>query len=137
MQVADIYDTAKRSALMARVRGDGNRATELRLITILRASSITGWRRKQPLLGRPDFVFHRERVVVFVDGCFWHGCPQHASRPSSNRAFWRKKLGRNKVRDRLVSRTLRMKGWRVLRIWQHELREQAKVARRVSSALSG
>jgi DNA mismatch endonuclease (patch repair protein) len=121
--VADIYDTSKRSALMSRVRGAGNRATELRLIEIFRATSITGWRRKQPLPGRPDFVFRRERVVVFVDGCFWHCCPKHGSLPITNRSFWRKKLEGNVARDKLVSCALRKCGWRVLRVWQHELKK--------------
>jgi len=71
---------------------------------------------------RPDFVFHARRIAVFVDGCFWHGCPQHATRPKHNASFWRKKLAANRDRDRLVTRTLRARGWRVLRIWEHELR---------------
>jgi DNA mismatch endonuclease (patch repair protein) len=59
---------------------------------------------------------------MFVDGCFWHSCPQHATKPKNNAVFWRKKLAANKSRDLLVSRTLRKAGWRVLRIWEHELR---------------
>jgi DNA mismatch endonuclease (patch repair protein) len=58
-----------------------------------------------------------EAVAVFVDGCFWHGCPKHATKPANNRAFWKKKLAGNKTRDRLVNRTLRRAGWRVVRIW--------------------
>src|SRR6266481_5319183 len=112
--MADIYDSAKRSAIMSSVRGTGNRSTELRLIAIFRAFSITGWRRKQPLPGRPDFVFRRERVVVFVDGCFWHGCPRHATMPANNRTFWQRKLAGNAARDRAVTRSLRKPGWRVI-----------------------
>ena len=70
---------------------------------------------------RPDFVFRKQRTVIFVDGCFWHGCPKHATRPANNRVFWRRKLAGNKTRDRVVTRTLRAQGWRVLRIWEHEL----------------
>ena len=73
------------------------------------------------MLGRPDFVFRRLRVAVFVDGCFWHACPVHATRPKNNAAFWRKKLAANQARDRFVTRALRRAGWRVLRIWEHEL----------------
>jgi DNA mismatch endonuclease (patch repair protein) len=61
------------------------------------------------------------RVAVFVDGCFWHGCPRHRSLPASNVIFWLQKLRRNRDRDKLVSATLRSKGWTVVRIWQHEL----------------
>ncbi len=81
---------------------------------------------------RPDFVFPKLRLAIFVDGCFWHGCPKHETRPQNNAAFWRKKFARNKARDRLVTRTLRQNGWRVLRIWEHELarkREARLVAR--------
>jgi DNA mismatch endonuclease (patch repair protein) len=120
---------------MSRVKGRGNKATELRLIEIFRAHAITGWRRHAPIFGRPDFVFPKERVAVFVDGCFWHGCPIHGSIPASNRPFWRKKLYRNRERDNLVGRELRQLGWRVLRIWQHELAHSAKVERKVKKFL--
>jgi hypothetical protein len=59
--------------------------------------------------------------VIFVDGCFWHGRPRHATQPKNNRAFWQRKLAANKTRDRVVTRTFRAQGWRVLRIWEHEL----------------
>jgi DNA mismatch endonuclease, patch repair protein len=71
---------------------------------------------------RPDFVFRQVRLALFVDGCFWHGCPRHATKPRNNRAFWRKKLAGNKKRDELVTRTLRHAGWRVVRIWECTLR---------------
>jgi DNA mismatch endonuclease Vsr len=88
----DIYSQDKRREIMSRIRGAGNRATELRLIAIFKAASITGWRRKQSLQKRPDFVFREQRVAVFVDGCFWHGCPTHGRRPATNTEFWDKKL---------------------------------------------
>ena len=119
--MADIYPKAKRSEVMSQVRGTGNRSTELRLIEFLQAASISGWRRNQLLFGRPDFVFPKHRIAVFVDGCFWHGCPHHASMPVTNRVFWENKLDRNKARDRLVTRILKKEGWRVIRIWQHDL----------------
>ena len=75
---------------------------------------------------RPDFVFPKSRTAVFVDGCFWHGCPKHATKPKSNAAFWRKKFAANKARDRRVNRMLRAAGWQVLRVWEHELRRSRK-----------
>ena len=71
---------------------------------------------------RPDFVFRAARLAVFVDGCFWHGCPRHGTRPKGNAAFWRRKFAANRARDRRVNRALRRAGWRVLRIWEHTLR---------------
>jgi DNA mismatch endonuclease (patch repair protein) len=70
---------------------------------------------------RPDFVFPKLRLAVFVDGCFWHGCPLHATQPRQNAKFWKEKIAANQTRDRLVTRTLRARGWRVLRVWEHEL----------------
>jgi DNA mismatch endonuclease, patch repair protein len=136
--MADIYSLRKRSELMSRIRGKGNRATELRLIAIFRRFSISGWRRTQRLPGRPDFVFRHRRLAVFVDGCFWHGCVKHRTLPITNRSFWRKKLERNIARDRLVNLTLRRNGWRVLRVWQHELRRknETRLLKRIERVLS-
>jgi len=72
-------------------------------------------------LGRPDFVFPARRLAVFVDGCFWHGCPRHGTMPKGNRSFWRAKITRNRERDREVGAELRRLGWKVLRVWEHEL----------------
>ena len=119
--MADIWDKEKRSKVMSLVRSHGNKATELRLIGIFRVIGISGWRRHQPVFGKPDFVFRKLRLAVFVDGCFWHSCPKHSTKPKCNRVFWEKKLTANKERDRLVNRTLRRKGWKVVRIWEHEL----------------
>jgi len=69
---------------------------------------------------RPDMVFTRQRVAVFVDGCFWHSCPVHATVPKSNRDWWVAKLERNVVRDRETDDLLRVLGWTVLRFWEHE-----------------
>lgn len=120
--MADVFTPAKRSQVMSRIRGRGNRDTELALVKLLRQHRVTGWRRHLPIVGRPDFVFRSQRVVVFVDGCFWHGCPKHCNMPSNNRAFWEKKLTANVKRDRRVTRHLRSNRWRVIRIWEHDLR---------------
>lgn len=106
---------------MSNVRSRGNKRTELALVAIFRRHRITGWRRNRSVFGKPDFVFPKHRIAVFVDGCFWHGCPKHSTIPETNRKFWRGKLNRNKKRDRLVNRTLRAAGWKVIRIWQHDL----------------
>lgn len=69
---------------------------------------------------RPDLVFPRAKVAVFVDGCFWHGCPRHGTMPRQNQEFWSEKIARNKARDARVTRALRRQGWQVVRIWEHE-----------------
>jgi DNA mismatch endonuclease (patch repair protein) len=137
--MADVFTKSKRSEVMSRIRGSGNRDTELRMIALLRASGIRGWRRDQKLFGKPDFVFRRERVVVFVDGCFWHGCPKpkHAPLPKNRSDWWEAKLGRNKERDQLVTRTLRNAAWRVIRVWECDLstKRQHYPIKRIRTAL--
>lgn len=134
--MADVFDTTKRSQIMAAVRSRGNLSTEIRLLTIFREHRITGWRRQFPLFGKPDFVFPKQRLAVFVDGCFWHGCPRHGTIPESNSYFWLKKLDRNKARDRAVNRELRRQGWRIIRLWQHEFKNPNKVTRKVQRWLT-
>jgi DNA mismatch endonuclease, patch repair protein len=135
--MADIFTTAKRSEIMSKIRGHGNRATEAVFIKILRMNRIVGWRRQANIFGKPDFVFMRPRIAVFIDGCFWHGCPKHSSQPTSNHAFWKNKIKKNKDRDRLVTRTLKRSGWRVIRIWQHDLvrKREEYCAKRIIQAL--
>ena len=79
------------------------------------------------LVGRPDFVFRQSRLAIFIDGCFWHTCPYHGRQPDSNKRYWSKKLSRNKDRDAFVSKALKGLGWRVVRIWEHELRKESLV----------
>ena len=136
--MTDVFTKAKRSEVMSLIRGKGNKDTELRLIQFFRRQRITGWRRGWPIPGKPDFVFPKIKLVVFVDGCFWHGCSKHGTQPKNNGAFWFKKLTSNRVRDRLVTRTLRQQGWHVLRIWEHELakRSEPRLQRRFSRFFS-
>ena len=103
---------------------------------LFRRHHITGWRRRQSIFGKPDFVFPKLKLAVFVDGCFWHCCPKHCNRPANNAAFWRRKLDANRQRDRLVGRTLRKMGWQVLRVWEHELerQNQKRLVRRIARA---
>lgn len=135
--MADIFTQSKRSKVMSLIRGTGNKGTEHALLILLRNARLTGWRRHLPLPGRPDFAFLKHKVAIFVDGCFWHGCPKCYTRPKTNRAFWDKKREDNMARDRRVSRELRTRGWKVIRIWEHALKKspQACIAR-VRRALS-
>lgn len=170
----DVFSKRKRSEVMARIRSRGNRDTELALAKILRAHGVSGWRRhfqiRISVFGfrifkvKPDFVFPKQRVAVFVDGCFWHGCPRHSPltrwlrkssmpvRAGSRRGagagrtgkeFWRQKLADNRARDRAVNRALRRAGWCVVRVWEHTLqsaardpRQAARLGRRIHQALN-
>lgn len=111
---------------------------ELRLGSALHRQGYR-YRRDFPVVAggvrvRPDFVFTRARVAVFVDGCYWHGCPQHGLMPKANAEYWRGKLERNRQRDLLVNAALQDAGWTVLRFWEHEDPDEA--AERVAEAIS-
>lgn len=133
--MADVWPIAKRSEVMGLIRSNGNAETELQFIKLLRKHHISGWRRRQPLLGKPDFVFPKERVAVFVDGCFWHGCPKCYRRPKSHQKYWDAKVARNRARDRFVSKELKKGGWSVVRFWHHQLANDKLVALRLAQAL--
>ena len=134
--MADVFSKRRRSEILASIKGHSNAATELRFVRELRAHRIKGWRRRYPLFGKPDVVFPVERLCIFIDGCFWHGCPLHWSSPRTNADFWTAKVRRNQARDHAVRRELVSRGWRVMRIWQHELRKPGAVLRRVHRALA-
>jgi DNA mismatch endonuclease (patch repair protein) len=134
--VADVFTKKKRSQVMAAIRSRGNKDTELKLAAILRAAGITGWRRHQAVPGHPDFIFRRERLALFVDGCFWHGCRWHCRMPVGNRPYWQQKITRNALRDQTTNKLLRQRGWRVLRIWGHSLEAPQSVVAKITSELS-
>ena len=111
-----------RAQLMSRVRSKGNKTTEMRLASLLRKAGLHGWRRNQPLPGNPDFVWHSKRLVVFVDGCFWHGhrCGKNIT-PKTNVKEWQQKISGNLARDSRITRLLRRRRWHVARIWKCRL----------------
>jgi len=120
--MVDTFSKAERSRIMASVKSRNSKSTELRFISIIKDKGITGWRRNYMLTGKPDFVFPRLKIAVFLDGCFWHGCPSHCRMPSSNINYWNKKIEKNKIRDKKIAKALKMKGWQVIRIWEHEIK---------------
>ena len=129
--MADVFSRAKRSEIMRGIKPWGNRSTELVLAAAFRKARLVGWRRHAALPGRPDFIFRRQRVAVFVDGDFWHANPRNFKMPLSNRAFWEEKVRYNRAKDRRVTRALRDQGWTVIRIWESALKRkpQACLAR--------
>jgi len=131
------FGNLSRSALMSRICSKRNATTELRLLSLLRAARLFGWRRNFSLLGKPDFVFPKEKLAVFVDGCFWHGhnCDRNL-KPKRNASLWQRKFSSNQRRDAFVKRTLRSEGWRVIRIWECVLaRRPESCVRRIQRLL--
>ncbi len=119
--MADTVSLKERSQIMAKVKGRGNKSTELKLIKFFKEYCIKGWRRKYPLTGNPDFVIPKSRLAIFVDGCFWHGCKEHCRMPESNSEYWISKIDKNIKRDNLINKGLKEERWTVIRIWEHEL----------------
>lgn len=119
----DPFDVGTRSQVMKAV-GTRDTAPELRLRHHLWRAGLRY--RKHPKIANvtPDFAFLGPRIAVFVDGCFWHGCPRHYVPPVGNAAFWRNKLQRNRARDRLVDDRLMSNGWTVYRVWECDVHRQ-------------
>jgi DNA mismatch endonuclease (patch repair protein) len=120
--MADVFSKADRSRIMRRVKSHGNQSTELRLIRFFRANALKGWRRNAKVFGRPDFVFPKDRIAVFVDGCFWHGHECRNLRPSTNKDYWARKIAKNRLRDLKVTLSLTTSGWNVIRLWECQLK---------------
>jgi DNA mismatch endonuclease (patch repair protein) len=129
-----------RSKTMSSIRGKGNKTTEVALKMALVRARIRGWRLHDPaLIGKPDFYFPAERLAIFVDGCFWHGCSRCGHTPKTRSTFWIAKFERNQSRDKRANRTLRSQGIRVIRIWEHMLKSNAGITSSielVSSAIT-
>ncbi|HVW86586.1 MAG TPA: very short patch repair endonuclease [Bryobacteraceae bacterium] len=117
----DVLTPEQRRLNMSRIRG-ANTKPEILLRSALHASGLRFRLHRRDLPGAPDIVFPGARVAVFVDGCFWHGCPSHGARPKTNREFWSSKLAANRRRDLNVNASLKDSGWTVLRFWEHEVK---------------
>ena len=117
-----------RSRTMASIRGKNNRTTELCFRMALVRAGIKGWRTNvKDLTGKPDFFFDKYQIAVFIDGCFWHGCPRCGHYPKTRSSFWKTKILRNKERDKKNRRKLRGKGIKVVSIWEHSLKTPKKL----------
>lgn len=130
--MSDIYTKRKRSEVMAAVKGQGSRI-EKRIGVLLKEYGVRYRSHSRTLPGKPDFYFTRLKTVLFVDSCYWHGCKKHGTMPKNNAVFWKKKIARNVERDREINHVYKKMGWRVLRVWEHDLR--AIIATRVLSAV--
>jgi DNA mismatch endonuclease, patch repair protein len=117
--VTDIWTAKKRSEVMSKIRG--HTGPELALRRELRSRRIH-FTVKNRLPGTPDLIITERRVAIFVNGCFWHGCPRHYRAPSTRQLYWAKKLSANQQRDRRVRVRLRRNGWSALTVWECQVR---------------
>jgi len=136
--MTDIFTKRKRSEIMSKIKGKGNKTTEVAFANLLKENKISGWRRQWPVAGRPDVAFPREKVAVFVDGCFWHQCPRHKRMPEARKEYWMDKFRVGKAKRVRDKRLLKTGGWIVLEVWEHDLKDdygRVKVVERVHQAL--
>lgn len=122
--MADTFDKETRTEIMKKVKSNNNKSTELKLIEYFKNNHITGWKRHYKVFGKPDFVFHKYKIAIFVDGCFWHGHDCRNTRPESNKDYWDKKISRNMKHDTVVTEHLQKLGWKVIRIWECEFKKK-------------
>ncbi|PYS21342.1 MAG: very short patch repair endonuclease [Acidobacteria bacterium] len=136
--MADVFTPEKRSAIMSRIKG-GNTKPEILVRRIVHSLGFRFRLRPQNLVGKPDLVLPRYRKIIFVHGCFWHGHARcrRSTLPTSNVAFWQKKIEGNKARDRNVVRTLRRMKWDILVVWQCETTHIERLTKRLERFLEG
>jgi DNA mismatch endonuclease (patch repair protein) len=135
--MADVHTREQRSYNMSRVKGK-NTGLELKFRKKLFIKGCRGYRLNYKLPGNPDLVFPKKKVSVFIDGCFWHKCPKCFKSPKSNKAFWKSKIEGNVERDKKANASLKKSGWKVIRIWEHDMRKDInKSCQKVIKALSG
>jgi DNA mismatch endonuclease, patch repair protein len=122
INMTDVLTPTQRKYNMSRIRGK-NTGPEIKLRKKLWSQGIRGYRIHHNLLGKPDIVFTKKKIAVFIDGCFWHKCPVCFQEPETRKDFWMKKIGTNVERDIKNTRQLQEEGWTVLRFWEHEIRK--------------
>ncbi|RLQ90576.1 very short patch repair endonuclease [Planomicrobium sp. Y74] len=118
--MADIMSKEQRSKTMGAIRAQSK--LENIFTKALWKKGLRFRKNVRKLRGTPDIVIQKYKIVIFVDSCFWHGCPIHFKRPKSNQEFWDKKIARNRERDKEVDEYYIVKGWHLKRIWEHEIR---------------
>ena len=125
--MSDTVSKKKRSEIMKANKPKGNKSTELKLIQLFMQLGLKGWKRNYNIAGSiPDFVFLKKRIAIFSDGCFWHGHNCRNLIPKQNSEYWQKKIENNRIRDKQINERLERKGWKVIRIWECEIKEKNK-----------
>lgn len=121
--MADVHTQEQRSYNMSQIRSRDTKP-EIILRKLLFGDGYRGFRVKSDLPGKPDIVYTKYRVAIFVDGCFWHKCPQCFQKPATNAEFWEKKITGNVKRDEKINEQLNKDNWNVVRIWEHEIKNE-------------
>ena len=121
--MVDVHSRKQRSYNMSRIKSRDT-GPEIKLRKLLFSEGLRGYRISAKLPGKPDIVFRKYKLAVFVDGCFWHKCPKCFIGPETRKKFWQDKIKNNVERDKKVNRTLKKDGWTVIRFWEHNVRKR-------------
>jgi DNA mismatch endonuclease, patch repair protein len=127
LSMTDVLTPEQRSYNMSQIRGKDTRP-EVRLRKLLWSEGIRGYRIHYRLPGKPDIVFTKKKIAIFIDGCFWHKCPVCFQEPETRKEFWMKKIQSNIDRDKKVNEQLKNDGWTIIRIWEHEIKKEPENA---------
>lgn len=119
----DNLSPEQRSKTMAAVKSEGTKLERSFFEPLLERNVGSVEFHVEDLPGKPDIVNRQSKIAIFIDSCFWHGCPEHLRMPESNREYWKKKISRNKKRDHKVTKQLENKDWLVKRIWEHSIKK--------------
>lgn len=129
----DTFSKETRSQIMSKIRSNKT-AAEL----VLKNALVGRHFRYQPkkIHGNPDFASKKKKIVIFVDGCFWHKCPKCYTAPKSNKKYWLPKIKRNVGRDKKINKLLKKEGWEVIRIWEHDVIKKKTTSKKILAKLS-
>jgi DNA mismatch endonuclease, patch repair protein len=125
--MVDVLTPDQRKFNMSRIRAIDTKP-EIKLRKLLRSEGVRGYRIHYKLPGKPDIVFTKKKIAIFIDGCFWHKCPECFHEPETRKEFWMKKIQSNIDRDHKVRGHLKEEGWTVVRIWEHEIKKEPEKA---------
>lgn len=128
--MADIFKKKKRSEVMSKVKHKDSKI-EVAFRKKLWAEGFRYSKNSAKYFGKPDIVLPKYETVIFIDSCFWHGCKKHGSIPATRTKFWTEKIDRNKTRDKEVNKYYKKKDWKVIRIWEHDLKRSSSEVEKV------
>jgi DNA mismatch endonuclease, patch repair protein len=133
--MTDVLTHEQRKFNMSRIMGK-NTGPEVKLRKLMSTTGIRGYRIHYNLPGKPDIVFTKKKIAIFIDGCFWHKCPVCFQEPETRKSFWMKKINSNVNRDKKVNEQLKEEGWSVMRFWEHDVRKNPdEIVKKISEIL--
>jgi len=120
--MTDTVSKKKRSEIMSKIRSKDSKI-EIAFRKTLWSEGFRYSKNSSKYFGKPDLILKKYKIVIFLDSCFWHGCKKHCRMPATNKKYWTEKIERNKQRDKEVNKYYKRLGWKIFRIWEHEIQK--------------